>query len=206
MKILAVSDQVVPSLYNRRICDRFGDIELIISCGDLPYSYLEFIHTMLNAPCFYVHGNHDWPEYTEGGRRLAEPGGWVDLPGRTKYEKGMLLAGLEGSIRYKPGAPFQYSDAEMSIHMMCLTPRLLLNRMRRGRWLDILVTHSPPLGIHDGEDNAHRGFKALLKFAERFRPAYLLHGHKHTYRPTVQCTRYRDTEIINVYPYRVIEC
>jgi Icc-related predicted phosphoesterase len=80
-----------------------------------------------------------------------------------------------------------------------------MNRMLRGRYLDILITHSPPFGIHDGKDLPHRGFKALLGFMNRFRPRYLLHGHKHTYGTETWRTRYRDTEVINVYPFHVIE-
>jgi len=205
VKILAVSDQVVKSIYSSHIRERFGDADMVLSCGDLPYSYLEYIVTMLNVPCFFVHGNHDHPEYTADGRVLTEPGGCVNLDGRTVKAKGLLLAGLEGSIRYKPRAPFQYTESEMAYKVWRLTPALLMNRVLHGRYLDILITHSPPLGIHDGEDLPHRGFGALLWMMARFRPRYLLHGHKHVYGPEPSRTRYLDTEVINVYPLRVIE-
>lgn len=205
MKILAVSDLVVESIYSSRIRERFDDVDMVLSCGDLPYSYLEYIATMLNRPCFFVHGNHDQPEYTADGRTLTEPGGWVNLDGRTVETRGMLLGGLEGSIRYKPRAPFQYTESEMTYKVWCMTPALLMNRVLHGRYLDILITHSPPFGIHDGEDLPHRGFKALIGFIAYFRPRYLLHGHKHIYGPETCRTRYLDTEIINVYPFRVIE-
>jgi len=80
-----------------------------------------------------------------------------------------------------------------------------MNRMLYGRYVDILVTHSPPFGIHDGLDLAHRGFHALIRFMARFRPRYLLHGHKHVYRPASSRTLYWDTEVINVYPAQTIE-
>jgi hypothetical protein len=39
-----------------------------------------------------------------------------------------------------------------------------------------------------------------------FRPRLLLHGHSHVYRnDAVTSTRYQDTQVINVYPYRVID-
>jgi Icc-related predicted phosphoesterase len=119
--------------------------------------------------------------------------------------RGMLLAGLEGSMRYKPGAPFQYTGSEMAYKIGRIMPALLMNRVLHGRYLDILITHSPPFGIHDGEDLPHRGFKALLGLMARFRPRYLLHGHKHIYGLEPSRTRYRDTEVVNVYPFRVIE-
>ena len=205
MKILAISDQVVETIYSAHICERFGDVGMVIACGDLPYFYLEYIATMLCVPCFFVHGNHDQPEYTSSGELLTGPGGWVNLDERSVKAKGVLLAGLEGSNRYKPNAPFQYTEREMDFKIWKLTPTLLMNRMLYGRYVDILVTHSPPFGIHDGTDLAHRGFHALIRFMARFRPRYLLHGHKHVYRPASSRTLYWDTEVINVYPAQTIE-
>jgi Icc-related predicted phosphoesterase len=196
---------VVESIYSPSIRDRFGDVGMVLACGDLPYSYLEYIVSMLNVPCFYVHGNHDRPEYTENGRTLTQPGGWVNLDGRTVTVKGVIVGGLEGSIRYKPRSPFQYTQSEMAWKVRRMMPALLMNRVFHGRFLDILITHSPPFGIHDGLDRPHRGFKALLGLMARFRPRYLLHGHKHIYGPESSRTRYRDTEVINVCPSRVIE-
>ena len=205
MKILAVSDLVVASVYSSRIRERFGDADLVLSCGDLPYSYLEFIVSMLNVPAFFVHGNHDHAEYLSNGRTLFQPGGWVNLDERVVESKGLLIAGLEGSIRYRPGAPFQYTDGEMLHKILRLTPALLVNRLLHGRYLDILITHSPPRGIHDGKDQAHQGFVSLLRFIAWFRPRYLLPGHKHVHRAEPPRTRFLDTEVINVCPVRVIE-
>lgn len=210
MKILALSDEVVESLYNVRVKDRFGDVDLVVGCGDLPFFYLEFIVTMLNKPVYYVHGNHDKPsQFLSDGRIISRAEGCeavettsVRVPAPPG---GLLLAGLGGSIRYNPG-PHQYNQAEMAQRVLQLTPALLVNRARYGRFLDILITHSPPRGIHDGKDAAHIGFDAFLTVMNRFRPRYLLHGHSHVYRndiPTM--TRYRDTQVINVYPYRVLE-
>ncbi len=205
VKILAISDDVSSAIYSPSIRERFGEVALVLSCGDLPYSYLEYIMSMLNAPCFFVHGNHDRDEHLASGHTLTRPDGWVNLDGRTAMARGILLAGLEGSFRYKPYAPYQYTEAEMSAKILRMTPALWMNRVRHGRYLDVLITHAPPFGIHDGDDLPHRGFKALLGFMARFRPRYLLHGHQHLYRQETYRTCYLDTEIINVYPYRIIE-
>ena len=205
MRILAVSDQVVESVYSVRVRERFGDVGVVLSCGDLPYSYLEYIVSMLNVPCFFVHGNHDRDEHLASGCTLTRPDGWGNLDGRVTAAKGVLLAGLEGSFRYKPRSPYQYTEAELSSKIWRMTPALLINRVRYGRYLDILITHAPPFGIHDASDLPHRGFKALLGFMARFRPRYLLHGHKHVYGPREHQARYLDTEVINVYPFSVIE-
>jgi Icc-related predicted phosphoesterase len=117
---------------------------------------------------------------------------------------GVLFAGLEGSIRYKPGESFQYTEQQMAWKAWRMTPTLLRNRVRYGRYVDILITHSPPRGIHDGDDLAHRGFETFIGFMDRFKPRFLLHGHKHVYGTEPTSTRYAETEVINVCPYRVI--
>jgi uncharacterized protein len=207
MKILAVSDQVLDSIYRPYVKESYPDIDLIIGCGDLPFYYLEFLVSALDVPLVYVRGNHDHgPQYTIEGRVLQGVQGGVDLHGRVVSLDSLLLAGLEGSIRYRPGAPLMYSQAEMRWQMGRLLPRLLLNRVRYGRFLDILITHSPPFGIHDRSDLAHTGFKIFRPFMRYFKPRYLLHGHIHIYRQdTIRQTRYHSTEIINVFPARVIE-
>jgi Icc-related predicted phosphoesterase len=205
--MLAVTDTVVDGIHSPNITDRFGDVDLVVACGDLPYMYLEYIATMLNVPCFFVHGNHDRVTHLSNGLTLTSPRGWVNLDMRTVRSKGVILGGLEGSIRYRPHASFQYTNVEMALRIWAMTPRLLMNRAFHGRYLDILVAHSPAFGIQDGQDRPHRGFKPFLGFMARFRPRYLLHGHQHIYGPArkAQRTRYMDTEVINVYPYRVVE-
>ncbi len=205
MKILALSDQVVESIYSADVRERFGDVGLLLSCGDLPYSYLEYLVTLLGVPAFYVHGNHDQPEDLGQGELLTGPRGWVNLDGRTVRVGSILLAGLEGALLYKPNAPFQYSEWEMRWKVVHLLPALLFNRLRYGRYLDILVTHSPPLGIHNDIDLPHRGFAVFRWLMERFRPRYLLHGHKHVYKPQATRTRFRETLVVNVYPVAVLE-
>lgn len=206
MKILAVADKVDELVYGPNIRKYFGDVDLVLSCGDLPYEYLEYIVTMLNVPLFFVHGNHDreW-EHTLEGMVPAYPGGCIDLHGRVVNYRGLLLAGLEGSQRYKPG-PYQYTDRQVELLILRMWPRLLANRLRTGRYLDILLTHAAPLGVSDGPDLCHRGFRSLVRFMDRFRPRYLIHGHIHLYGHNQRWrTTYRDTEVLNAFGYRVIE-
>ena len=207
MKILAISDQVVESLYNPSIVDRFGDVDVVISCGDLPYSYLEYIVTVLNKPMYYVHGNHDLTlEYTESGKQRLVPGGVEPLDSRTAIgPQGLLLAGLEGSIRYDPRSSFQFTQGEMNLKAWRLSLRLLRNRLRYGRYLDVLVTHAPPFGVGDGPDHAHLGFKVFNTLIKYFKPKLLLHGHQHTYTGLKPGTMVNTTNVFNVFPYRVIE-
>ena len=206
MKILAVADKVAELVYGPNIRKYFGDVDLVISCGDLPYDYLEYIVTMLGVPVYFVHGNHDREaEYTPQGIIPAAPGGCVNLDGQVLRYKGLSLAGLEGSMRYRPG-PFQYSEWQMRLRVAGMAGRLWWNRLRTGRFLDVLVTHAPPCGIHDRQDLCHRGFRSLLRFVERYRPRYLIHGHIHLYGHNEPWrTTYRDTLVLNAYGYRVLD-
>ena len=205
MKILAVSDQVVDRIYSSQITSLFPDVALIIGCGDLPYTYLEFILTMLSKPLFYVPGNHD-PNYAPGNPKTRTEGG-LNLDIKTIVHNDMIFAGLGGSVLYRPDGSNQYTQHAMYLRALNLAPKLLLNRIRYGRALDVLITHSPPAGIHDDDDPAHRGLHAINWLIRWFKPRYVLHGHTHFYRQNLaqSRTQVNDTLIINVYPYQTIE-
>jgi len=211
MRALVICDKVEPILYSAGIQQHVGKVDLVISCGDLPHYYLEFIMTMLGRPMYYVAGNHAREVEFQAGKGdawqgITEPMGAVNLHMRTIKEGSLLLAGLEGSIRYNSAPNFQYTQSEMWWNIYRLAPRLLMNRIHYGRYLDVLVAHSPPWGIHDQDDRPHQGFKSFLAFMRWFKPRYLLHGHIHLYRRNVTVqTRYGATEVINTYPYRLMD-
>lgn len=208
MRILALSDEVVESLYSPRVLESVGHIDMVLGCGDLPTYYLDYVVSMLNVPFYHVPGNHDLP-HTRGSIEDLAPGEGSfhcgDLDGRVVEERGLVLAGLGGSIRYRPDGLNQYTQTEMRWRVLRMAPRLLWNRIRRGRGADILVTHAPPRGVHDGADPAHTGFDAFHDVINHFRPSYLLHGHSHVWRrDTVVTTQVGETVVLNVCPYRVL--
>jgi Icc-related predicted phosphoesterase len=208
MRVLVVSDKVEPGLYSAAVKSRVGDVDLILSCGDLPFYYIEYLVSTVNRPCYYVFGNHGSEIEYQGGdwHGKTEPHGAENLHLHTAKVGPLLLAGLEGSIRYNDAPKYQYTEAEMRMNILRLVPRLARNRLRYGRWLDVLVAHSPPRGIHDEPDRAHQGFESFLTFMRWFKPRYLLHGHIHLYgRERVTRTQYGATEVINVYPFRILE-
>ena len=87
-----------------------------------------------------------------------------------------------------------------------LIPRLLYNKKRYGRYLDILVTHAPAFGYGDGEDLCHRGFQTFLSFIETYRPRYMLHGHVHLFDENAnRIFHHGDTTIINVYKSYILD-
>lgn len=199
VKILCVSDIIVSQLENAaNLRRRYNDIDLVLSCGDLPAVYLEFITSVLNAPLLYVRGNHD-QGYDE------RPPGGENLHNRLVKFAGLSFVGLEGSMRYNR-SDIQYTDGEMHTMVMRMAPRLGYRRWRRGHGVDVFVAHSPPFGIHDANDLPHRGFKAFLNFLDWYRPRYMVHGHVHTYdRRVTTVTDYHETRIMNINPFTILE-
>ena len=204
-KILAVSDQIVDRIYPLVADGHFKDVDLILGCGDLPYTYLEYLISLLNVPLYYVPGNHD-PEYNSLHlSSYAEGGSNLDL--KTAHDRGLFLAGMGGSIRYRPDGVNQYTQLQAFLRANSLLPKVVVGQMRYSRRLDILITHSPPYKIHDDETHAHQGLKALNYLIRRIQPRYLLHGHTHFFRNNLEdsTTRLGRTTVINVFPYKVIE-
>lgn len=199
MKILCVSDIEAPQLHSAvNLRRQYSDIDLIVSCGDMPPGYLDFISTIISVPMFYVRGNHD-EIYQQ------EPPGGIDLHCQVVEYKGLTLAGLEGSIRYNAGA-IQYTQLQMHKMVLQLGGKVIWNRLRGRRGIDLFVTHSPARNIHDGKDVAHRGFDSFINVLKWYRPRYMLHGHVHTWdRRKVTRTRFASTCVLNINPFTVLE-
>ena len=195
MKILVISDQECPAFYEYYTEGKLKEYDLIISCGDLKARYLSFIVSVARAPVLYVHGNHDT------GYDKKPPEGCDCIENQIAVYKGLRILGLGGCRRYHPGA-HQYTDKEMGRRI-----RKLWWKLRSYGGVDILVTHAPPEGVGDDTDNAHRGFGAFLKFMDKYRPKYLLHGHVHTNysHDSVRERQYADTQVINCCERYVLE-
>lgn len=186
--------------------------DLIVSCGDLPFDYLEYLVSSLNVPLLYVPGNHDASlkradtTWTPLQQEVPAPGpeGCENVDGRVSDVHGLRVAGLGGSLRYKPG-PNQYTQAQMRWRAINLEVRIRLKRLRSGRKLDVLVTHAPPFELPGAEDAAHVGFVAFHRIISDLRPLLLVHGHVHPYGRTRPERRIDGTRIVNVIPSRLIE-
>ncbi len=204
MKILAVSDIVVEWIYSPKIREILSDTDVAIGCGDLPSYYLEYIISSLDIPLFHVYGNHSIPAQTDENNNSFQPGA-INLHQRVINQDGFTFAGIEGSLKYRNG-PFQYTQFEMWLYAFRIVPTLLLNRLKYGRFLNVLITHAPPWGIHDQPDLAHQGIKAFRWLITNFQPDYHLHGHIHVYRPyTITETTWGKTRVINAFGYKRIE-
>ncbi|MBI4788202.1 MAG: metallophosphoesterase family protein [Chloroflexi bacterium] len=201
MRVLTISDQVNDLVHSPALKEMARGVALALSCGDLPSDYLEYVVSVLNIPMYYVMGNHGG-----AGGEKPEPEGPENIDGQVVEHHGLLIAGLEGSMRYNIRPQYQYTENEMRAKIARLTPALIVNRARYGRYLDVLITHAPPAGIHDGPDLPHRGFKSFVWFIEHYRPRYLIHGHVHVYDSRQETvTQHGATTIVNTYGYKILE-
>lgn len=236
MKILCVSDQIDPLVYSNQVKQRFSDIDCVLCAGDLPSDYIDFIVSSLNKPTYFIFGNHNLAEfsyyhkvkshnngphptfqkehtaYDMGGSFGAMYAGFKVLKDRhlsIVNPKGkrtpLLIAGASGSIRYNRGLN-QYTNFQMLIQLLKMTPGLILNKIRYGRFLDIFLTHASPRHIHDKEDPCHKGFECFNWFMKKFKPVYLIHGHIHLYdMNNPRKTQFHETTVVNAFSYVIIE-
>jgi uncharacterized protein len=208
-RILAIADEVNEALYGDKLYELHPD--LIISCGDLPFEYLENLVSRTDVPLAYVPGNHD-PNLepmdlhmtTMATAEIPGPQGCDNVDGRILDTSGLRIAGLGGSLRYNPG-PNQYTQLEMRFRALNLELRLRWKRLWRRARLDVLVTHAPPLGYGDLEDYPHIGFAAFHRMVSTFAPKLLIHGHVHpTMRPRNDLSL-GQTLVVNAVPCRLLE-
>jgi uncharacterized protein len=208
VRILAIADTVSPFVYSERFPATVPEFDVVLSAGDMPGHVLEFLATKLRTPPVYVIGNHGNAYIRTDEEPDAErlPGGCVNAHRRVVEVGGLLVAGVEGSARYRPG-PHQYSELGMRRHVLALVPQLLLRRWRHGRAADVLLTHAPPEGPHAGSDYAHRGVGAFNDFHRRWRPLVHVHGHVHLSGANAPRS-YVSPEgvmVVNAYGFTVID-
>ncbi len=229
VKILAVADTTDRALYEHFNQARWAKerIELIVSCGDLKPSYLDYLVSRFNVPCFYVRGNHD-TTYAQD-----PPGGCTDIHDKVEEFKGIKLFGLGGSYWYN-GGPAQYTERQMWWKAFWAQFHL-----RRTGGADVFVTHSaprmcplpekqcvcvhPPPGSEpnpigstcrvdperstwDPSDLPHRGFDTLRSLILKYQPRFFLHGHTHLgYGTRPRELQLGRTRIIDAYGYVILD-
>ena len=225
IKILCVADTIDPLVYSSCIKERYKDIDIVVSAGDLPMNYLGYIASSLNCPLLFVFGNHNLARYDhfkhqhrhthqnlEFAKDQNEKSGYIQrtygatyIGDKTLRTKKILFAGLGGSIYYNNGKN-QYTDFQMCVKVAKMLPQLCLNKILYGRYVDILLTHAAPYKINDRDDKCHVGFKAFRWIIEKIKPRYLLHGHIHLYDINAKrITTHMNTKVINVYSHFVLE-
>ncbi len=195
MKILVLADVEKHAFWDYFDKERFEDVDLILSAGDLKASYLEFLVTMTNCPLLYVRGNHD-SHYDE-----KPPLGCIDIDDKIYDFHGLRILGLGGSMRYNNGKDM-YTEADMKKRIRKLNAMITIHN-----GFDILLTHAPAKGYGDMEDIPHQGFECFNELMEKWKPRYMLHGHVHREYGSFQRTHMHTcgTQIINCYEYMELD-
>ena len=136
VKILAISDVPSKALWDYDTRARLEGIDLILSCGDLPKKYLEYLTNFTAAPILYVHGNHDGSYQTQG-----EPGGCICVDDQVYTWKGLRIMGLGGCQRYNKEDTYQYTEKAMRRRV-----HKLEHQAHKRGGIDLLLTHAPAKG------------------------------------------------------------
>ena len=191
MKILAVADAEAKYYYDYYQPGKLKEFDLILACGDLHKSYLEFLVTMAGCPVLYVRGNHD------DAFEKNPPEGCVCVEDRIYVHEGVRILGLGGSFRYRKGNNM-YTERQMRRRI-----RHLWFQLWRHKGFDILLTHAPARGVNDFDSRSHRGFECFVELLDKYKPRYFVHGHIHKNYGTriPQKTQRNETMIINAYEY-----
>ncbi len=229
MKILAVSDITSKDLETIVIehPGRLSDVNLIVSCGDLDRSYLEFLVKGVNRDLFFVSGNHPF-EMESDARRNDSPGeyrweqvqtfkrrvvhsvtGTSDLHGRVEVFRNYLIAGFGGSMWYN-GKENQFTESRMSRIVTAVERQIDLlqqrDRLMGRKHRDVvIVSHSPIYAVHDESDVRHTGFKCFRRFLKDISPLLWIHGHTHPADADKNESSVIDgTTVLNAYGYKLI--
>lgn len=196
LNILILADHKSKFLYDYYDPEQLKDVDLIISCGDLPSEYLTFFVTLCNVPLLYVMGNHD-QRYEE-----KPPEGCICIEDDIYVHQGIRILGLGGSMEYIPGSPNQYSERKMRYRV-----RKLYFKLWRHKGFDILVTHAPARHVNDLEDLPHRGFEVFRTLMEKYEPKFFFHGHVHANysRNFKRKDTFGKTTVVNAYEYCIVK-
>ena len=160
------------------------DVDLVLCLGDLRRVDLEPLADA-RLPKLGVHGNHDEGDEFDGM-------GIEDVHLRRIEVGGLWFGGFSGSHEYRnaTGERLTWSQKEAS------------KQLRKLGHVDVMLAHSPPLGVNDdADDPAHIGLAGLREYIEREHPAMLLHGHTYPPLPVERCG---STQVRHVRGHRFV--
>ena len=183
MKILHLSD----THGCHRMLKNLPETEVVVHSGDFTMAgseaeAIDFLNWFCDLPYRYkifICGNHDECLY----------GANIDgLDNNVHY---LCNSGVEiEGVRFY-GVPMFMAD--------CVTERQNENYAAIPDDTDVLVTHTPPYGILDFDDNIHYGSMALLQRVAEVAPRLHLFGHIHRQHGTTDngITRFSNGAIMN---------
>jgi uncharacterized protein len=179
MTLIAIADD--DSLIGHLTRPETGPVDVLISCGDL------HDHAILKARDHYqprytvaVRGNHDGAG--------PYPDGIIDLHLRTHVIDGVTFGGFGGCWKYKPRGHHLYEQDEVTTALV------------KFPGVDVFVSHNSPAGIHELDQDVHKGFAGFLSYLDRAKSPLMIHGHQHR----DQLTTRHGTTIMGVFGERII--
>ena len=179
VRALVLADER-PYVPLERLLER--DVDIVLCLGDLTRVDLEPLANV-QLPKLGVHGNHD-----DGGE--FEGLGIESVHLRRIEVAGLCFGGFSGSHEYGREPRYTWSQKEAG------------KLLRKLGHVDVLLAHSPPLGVNDdADDPAHIGLQGLRDYVEREHPAMLLHGHTYPPLPVERCG---TTQVRHVRGHRFV--
>ncbi|PRY93606.1 Icc-related predicted phosphoesterase [Hasllibacter halocynthiae] len=170
MKVVAVSDLHLDPVCLEALLLAAEGADLVLNAGDLARrheglgAYAAGL-APLEGRLVSVPGNNE----TLGAARAALPG--TVLHGEAVEVAGLVVAGLGGGVPPLQGAPFPSWDLSEEEAETLLAPL---------EGADILLTHSPPLGVGDRLSGRSAGSSAIRGAVQRMAPSLHLFGHVHS--------------------------
>ena len=190
MLILAISDYYSandkPTLLSFRKQYQF---DVVATLGDLfPIVYRDVQEIFPDVPRLAVMGNHD----SVNRAIKADQAGFYLLNLKAIQIQGVTFAGFNGSIRYKRGGNYMWTQEEATEQAKWIPPA------------DVLLAHSNPYSLPPlySSDTAHTGLKGLDEYIYAQSPKLMLcgHLHKNTQR------KIGATKVQVVYGAKVVPC
>lgn len=137
------------------------EADVCLLLGDLSAKDIQKIkYNITTMPIYGVLGNHDdW--------KLYDAYGIENIHNKVVDVKGVKIAGLQGSIKYKNTDYPLYTDEESS------------NIARSMNGADVLISHDSPKYFHGEINFAHSGLQGVTDYCVKNKIPLNLHGHHH---------------------------
>lgn len=192
-KILIISDTPILKKYSPEyIKELCKDIDFIIAAGDLSNDYLDYIFTLLNKELIFVNGNHVY-------NSAHNIDFCKNIDQKIINFQNLKIMGFDGSQIYSYN-PHQYSELQVKLMIMKRLFSLIARKP------DIVVSHTPPFGIHDRDDYIHTGFKSYHYILKFFKPKLWIHGHVHLENHhKTQESVVNGVRFVNAYGFKIID-
>ncbi len=192
-KILSISDYpILRDFSPEKIKKEFSDIDFILSAGDLSNDYLDYIFSILDKQLIYVNGNHIYnPDHNISFCK--------NIDQKSINYKNLKIFGMDGSPIYS-FKEHQYTEIQSFFIILKNLFSFLIKKP------DIILSHTPPFGIHNLDDPIHTGFKCYHFLLKYFPPKLWIHGHTHlSHHHEIQESYSNGVRIINSYGYKIVE-